>query len=359
MLACILLLAACSSSGNYDKFNGSFSTEGFSKDVLALGDLAKPYRGGRYKVGAPYTINGITYSPEEDFGYDETGIASWYGPGFHARATANGEEFDQDQLTAAHKTLPMPCFVRVTNLDNGRKIVVRVNDRGPYAEGRIIDLSRASATALGFKNIGLARVRVEVMTDETRRMADFMKSEQGNNRAYASRKPSRVQQTQQAMAAEAGVIVPTAPPPAIAQESLTPVQAAPVRNEKIRNAKIQTASISRPDHVAAVSAPVPAVPDVSVTEGLADSDPGQKIFIQAGAFSNQANALRLKQRLDQLGQVDIVPTQTANGSMYRVRVGPMQDEQAARSALEAAHAAGVNDARMVMAFTSVASAVKD
>src|SRR4051812_48449135 len=101
--------------------------------ACASGPDSSPYGSqsrGRYKVGQPYTIDGVTYVPREDYNYDETGIASWYGPGFHGRYTANGEVYDQSQLTAAHRTLPMPSLVRVTNLDNGKSVVVRINDRG-------------------------------------------------------------------------------------------------------------------------------------------------------------------------------------------------------------------------------------
>ncbi len=108
-------------------------------------------RQGIYKVGQPYQIDGTWYYPAEDWTYDETGIASWYGEQFHGKYTANGEIFDLNALTAAHRTLPMPSVVQVTNLDNGRSIELRVNDRGPYARGRIIDLSRRAAQLLGFE----------------------------------------------------------------------------------------------------------------------------------------------------------------------------------------------------------------
>lgn len=113
------------------------------------------------KIGRPYEVFGVTYFPADDRDYDERGIASWYGPTFHAKATANGETYNQEDLTAAHKTLPMPSWVEVTNLDNGRSLVVRINDRGPFVEGRIIDLSRRSAELLGVERPGLARVRVK------------------------------------------------------------------------------------------------------------------------------------------------------------------------------------------------------
>ncbi|MGL6043201.1 MAG: septal ring lytic transglycosylase RlpA family protein [Sandaracinobacteroides sp.] len=113
------------------------------------------------KIGKPYAVFGVTYHPVDDRSYDERGIASWYGPTFHEKPTANGEIYNQDDLTAAHKTLPMPSWVEVTNLDNGRSLVVRINDRGPFVQGRIIDLSRRSAEELGVDRPGLARVRVQ------------------------------------------------------------------------------------------------------------------------------------------------------------------------------------------------------
>ncbi|MFZ5608644.1 MAG: septal ring lytic transglycosylase RlpA family protein [Pseudomonadota bacterium] len=112
------------------------------------------------KVGKPYEIAGIWYYPKDDPAYDEVGEASWYGPGFHGRATASGERYDMNALTAAHRTLPMPSYVEVTNLDNGRKMVLKVNDRGPFAKGRIIDVSRRAAQLLGFHAKGVERVRV-------------------------------------------------------------------------------------------------------------------------------------------------------------------------------------------------------
>ncbi|WP_439545331.1 septal ring lytic transglycosylase RlpA family protein [Sandarakinorhabdus sp.] len=112
------------------------------------------------KIGKPYQVAGITYYPADDRDYREEGIASWYGPGFHASSTANGERYDQDDITAAHRTLPMPSWVEVQNLDNGRRLTVRINDRGPFARNRIIDLSRKSAQLLGVDRAGTARVRL-------------------------------------------------------------------------------------------------------------------------------------------------------------------------------------------------------
>ena len=127
-----------------------------------------PIAKGYYKVGTPYKIKGVWYYPKVDYSYDETGIGSWYGPNFHQKLTANGEIFDQNALSAAHRTLPMPSVVRVTNLQNGRALVVRINDRGPFAHGRIIDLSRRAAQLLGFKRQGIAKMRVELLPEESR-----------------------------------------------------------------------------------------------------------------------------------------------------------------------------------------------
>jgi len=122
-----------------------------------------PATASKPKVGKPYRVAGRWYVPREDWNYDETGIASWYGRKFHGRRTANGEIFDMNKLTAAHRTLPLPSYVRVTNLENGRAINVRVNDRGPFVKGRIIDLSRRAAQLLGFAAKGTARVRVQII----------------------------------------------------------------------------------------------------------------------------------------------------------------------------------------------------
>ncbi len=147
-----------------------------AKRVGSWGDEPK------YKVGNPYKINGKWYYPAVDYDYDETGMASWYGPNFHGKSTANGEVFDQNKISAAHKTLPLPSIVKVTNLDNGMVLQkVRVNDRGPFAKNRIIDLSKKAAEELGFVNKGVARVRVQILEDESRKMAIFQEKNKKNS----------------------------------------------------------------------------------------------------------------------------------------------------------------------------------
>jgi rare lipoprotein A len=139
---------------------GKVFSDKYSPRVVADGEPV-PKGGGGYKVGQPYTINGHTYYPSDSTSYRAEGIASWYGPDFHGRLTANGEIFDMHGISAAHPTMPIPSYARVTNLANGRSIIVRVNDRGPYARNRIIDVSIGAANALGFYGDGLAHVRVE------------------------------------------------------------------------------------------------------------------------------------------------------------------------------------------------------
>src|SRR5712672_1539059 len=159
-VATCLVLANCASS---DKFANRVDPKygvSSSPRVVALGDPV-PKGGGTYRVGKPYTVAGRVYVPEEDPNYREDGMASWYGHDFHGRLTANGEVFDMTSLTAAHPTLPIPSYARVTNLRNGKSLIVRVNDRGPYHGNRLIDVSNKAAELLEFKSNGVARVRVE------------------------------------------------------------------------------------------------------------------------------------------------------------------------------------------------------
>jgi rare lipoprotein A len=156
--AVCLLLANCSGSsfGSLDPRYGVSS----SPRVVAPGDPV-PKGGGSYRVGAPYVVGGRTYVPEDNPHYRAEGVASWYGSDFHGRLTANGEVFDRASMSAAHATLPLPSYVRVTNISNHKSVIVRVNDRGPYSGNRLIDVSERAASLLGFYGSGLAPVRVE------------------------------------------------------------------------------------------------------------------------------------------------------------------------------------------------------
>src|SRR6476661_2831714 len=159
-VATCLLLGNCASS---DKFASRVDPKygvSSSPRVVGFGE-AVPKGGGTYRIGKPYTVAGRVYVPEEDPNYRAEGMASWYGDDFHGRLTANGEVFDMTSLTAAHPTLPIPSYARVTNVQNGKSLIVRVNDRGPYHGNRLIDVSNKAAELLEFKANGVAKVRVE------------------------------------------------------------------------------------------------------------------------------------------------------------------------------------------------------
>jgi rare lipoprotein A len=149
--------------------------------VAGCGSSPSPHP--HFKVGSPYRINGSWYYPEAVSSYAATGIASWYGSSYHGRLTANGERYDMYALTAAHPTLQLPSMVRVTNLENGRSLVLRVNDRGPFVKRRLIDLSWAAARELGFERQGLARVQVVYLGDAP---LDERPTRPGERRAYAA-----------------------------------------------------------------------------------------------------------------------------------------------------------------------------
>ncbi len=229
---------------------------------------------GSYKVGAPYVIRGVRYVPRQDTSYDKIGIASWYGKRFHGRRTANGEIYDMNALTAAHPTLPMPTRVRVTNLENGRQLVLRVNDRGPFANGRIIDVSRRAARLLGFERKGIARVRVE----------------------YVSRAPVET---------------------FVAQKPVTPVKARTAAAAAPQG-KVKVAALTPPHAAAALVRPV-MKPAAKAATGTATTD----IFIQAGAFRDPAKAARMRTTLSSLGPVKVQADTIGGKRYYLVRLGPM------------------------------------
>lgn len=230
--------------------------------------------GGIYKVGNPYKIAGEWYYPRENTKYDNIGIASWYGPKFQGRRTANGEIFDMNLLTAAHPTLPMPVMVQVTNLENGRSMKLRVNDRGPFKKNREIDLSRRAAEILGFKDKGTARVRVK----------------------YLHRAPLYNQRGQLISGDESDSFVFDKP--------YTPtrdryVSAAPIT-------EVETKSLDGQN--------LPSKKSVL---------PKQKYYVQLGVFSRKDSAEALRQKLGQIGQVEVSELTSGGRQLYRVRVGPV------------------------------------
>jgi rare lipoprotein A len=282
--------------------------------------VSLPSNAGVYKVGNPYQIDGTWYYPREQPNYDETGIASWYGPTFYGHHTANGEMYDGSAMTAAHRTLPMPVNVRVTNLDNGRSVVVRVNDRGPYAKGRIIDLSEAAARELDVIRTGTARVRV----------------------TYLARADS-----------VGGAPLPDETPPQIASA----VPAAPTEKVDTQALNLIPGAIVAPPAPAAL-APVPVV-SPSLPPSQADAQPNGEvtkvpvpsvthIYVQVGAFSNATNANRLRDRFSAAGGLSVSPIGRAGQTLYRVRSGPYDNVADADQALARLNGLGSNDAQIVV-----------
>ncbi len=271
-----------------------------------------PQRGAAvptYKVGQPYEISGNWYYPKEDYSYDETGIASWYGQDFHDHATANGEIFNKNELTAAHKTLPLPTLARVTNLDNGRSIVVRINDRGPFSGARIIDVSQRAAQLLGFEQNGTAKVRIQVLADESKAIADAM-------RHYGTNAPTQVASAAPSPASSSIEPVQT--------QTLEPVQTTPAIHQQLLETK-----------------PVAEVVQVPVT------GPHQ-IYVQAGSFTVPENATKLQHSLASLGHASVTNAVVNGKQFYRVRVGPIATVEQADAMILRVKQAGVASPRTVV-----------
>jgi rare lipoprotein A len=275
-----------------------------------------PPNAGIYKVGQPYQIGNIWYYPREQPDYDETGIASWYGPDFYGKHTANGEMYDGNALTAAHRTLPMPVNVRVTNLQNGKSLVVRVNDRGPYARGRIIDLSKRAAELLDVAQTGTARVRVTYLG----------RADLGPGQAPAPETPPEI----------AGAL-PAAPSAKVDTAAL---------------AVIPGAAVAPPVKEALLPAPAPS----GLPQALLKQPTGQvtrvpvpamtHLYIQVGAFSKLDNAKTLLAKLH--GDLRISTLLRGGQTLYRIRTGPLNSIEEADAALSRVSGAGANDAQIVV-----------
>lgn len=244
---------------------------------------------------SPYTINGRTYRVMEDeAGYSATGFASWYGRKFHGHLTSNGEIYDMFQLSAAHTTLPIPSYIRVTNLDNGKSIIARVNDRGPFHDGRIVDMSYAGAVMLGYADKGTARVRVDAVVPD------------------GSAIP--VPQAQSAPALTRAAL-PTAAP--VAQTTQEP---APMARE-------------------AVEAEVP-LEVVASERQLIEEDRGNE-YLQVGAFSSEDSARSLVSRLARLTDMPVFihrENSSSGGLLHKVRIGPVLDSSPIQALIDSVQA---------------------
>jgi rare lipoprotein A len=276
---------------------------------------------GTFKIGQPYQVGGTWYYPNQDLNYDETGIASWYGPDFHEKSTANGEQFDQNALSAAHKTLPLPSIVQVTNLDNGRSIEVRVNDRGPFVGNRIIDMSRRAAQLLGFEGQGTAKVRVQVLSSESIQAQSIARLN-GSDTAPTEAPKAAPHQAVLAEALPPAAGVPVAPPRPSAQPYPPPPAAPPP-----------------------TAAPQdPPLPNMVVLYPVKPTH----IYVQAGAFSQGDNANRMQAKLVSLGAVSVTGAHVNGMNVYRVRLGPIASVDEADQVLARAVSAGATDAKIVV-----------
>ena len=219
--------------------------------------------GGVYKLGTTYTALGQKYTPKEDYNYKETGIASWYGADFHNKRTANGEIYNMHAVTAAHRTLPLPSIVRVTNLENGRSIIARVNDRGPYVKNRIIDLSQKGAELLGYKMQGTARVKVEILEKESRALKEAMLSK--NNSSSST-------------------------------------------NKTIKYSQVTTANTKNSPQSASAS---------SLTTPTTNGN----FYVQVGAYADLDKAKEMAENMKRFGKVSIYEAYLSKDGIYRVRLG--------------------------------------
>jgi len=285
---------------------------------------------GFYKVGNPYTIDGVTYVPTEEFRHSETGIASWYGPGFHGKNTANGEVYDQSDHTAAHRTLQMPCVLRVTNLETGQSTIVRVNDRGPYARSRILDVSRAAAEELGMVGRGTARVRIDQLEAESLAMKQIALNGGGpdEQRAALNQYIAGYRPPPPTVAA------PQAPPPAPAPPPTPPVTVYP----------------SPPPSYPSQPVPPPpqAAPTVaSIANAATYAQPASGFYVQTGAFSSMSNAEKQRGLINSYGSTEISPASAAGREVYRVRLGPYSTQEAAGIVADRLRRSGYGDARVV------------
>ncbi|MFZ0266960.1 septal ring lytic transglycosylase RlpA family protein, partial [Caulobacter sp.] len=286
---------------------------------------ARPYSGppapgstaGLRGTEKPYQIRGIWYYPKADPNYDERGVGSWYGEQFHNRRTANGEIFDMDLPSAAHKTLPLPSIVEVTNLDNGRKMQVRVNDRGPFVGDRIIDLSKAAADQLGYGRAGVARVRVRYIGPARKTPFDAP-------RVIASAPLSPAPRQ--------------APPPKprVYATGLPPAQPAYAPPPPPKAADPDYAPAAAPEMTP--EPPVQAIPAATLASAYR---------IQAGSFASRDNAERAVAQLSGAGEASIESVERTQGVLYRVVVKAGPDEAEAFGVRDRVVALGFSDATVL------------
>lgn len=358
-----LLMAACSSKQQEHSNMNAQQACGFYTPVPQSSKRDYSQMDPRYKVGKPYQIKGRWYYPCENFDYEEVGVASWYGPGFHGKKTANGERYNMHGMTAAHRTLPLPSMIEVTNLANGRKAVLKVTDRGPYAKDRIIDISKAGAKHLGFIGNGTAQVRVRILKEESLKLAGL-----SSRNAKGFDIGSRGRQQGEALDRFEENTFPWQQPVQLAEvfdkdddlriEKDLGFLTIPQKNgilKKETSGKNQYSGLSSSTPL---TQPVKVAPVVQLAslkqERFTPVDQGgtpitstKPFFVQAGAFSSYQNAHAYSVKLSSLAESFIVNAHVNNKMIYRVRLGPLKTSLEANQLLGKMHSQGYTDARIV------------
>jgi peptidoglycan lytic transglycosylase len=347
------LLASCAVAPTSTKTKFSEAAYGVkaSPRVVASGRPV-PKGGGHTMVGEPYRVAGRTYVPRDDPNYSKVGLASWYGPNFHGRRTANGEVFDMNDLTAAHPTLPLPSYARVTNLSNGRSVIVRVNDRGPFSRDRIIDVSATAAAMLDFERAGVARVKVDYVGparmdghDHDMLMASYRAPGQTTGTMVASRQPTPQRQP---------VVVAAARRPQPSGTAPTAVSTAfddPIGPLILRSGFVSSYAESShftPAHAAAAAlagGDQPASGPAAAVDRL--RAPVVSTTIQLGAFSDSGNAERVRAQFARFGAVSLTDRAGNAGTLHVVRVVLNDPDVAPETVIHAAAAAGLAGAFVV------------
>lgn len=322
------------------------------------GDGRSPYGGTEdptaIKIGKPYQAGGKYYVPQYDPHYAEEGYASWYGPGFDGRQTASGEKFDENELTAAHRTLPMPSLVRVTHLESGRSIIARVNDRGPFAKERIIDLSKGAAQALGIRHLGVAKVRVEYLPEETETyIADLGLSKPAEwyqPESTGTRSNSEIVYAEEETASSAPLTPSSgeAPPlTAIEEGELPPLLGEGSSGTPAMLLSLENVTPPKPEP-AYRAAPFEVIESLNPISSAQAAEPiSQGYFIQVASFGAKASAYDLAEKLATLATANVVEVTVGQSIFYRVKLGPLHSDAAANALLTRVQTEGYKDARLV------------
>jgi rare lipoprotein A len=319
-VSCALLLSACSSHRHHEnsapakhsKWANGLDPFAGTGSPYYNGRGAIPFAGGRYQVGKPYVVAGRTFTPHEQPGYDKKGLASWYGEAFHRRMTSNGEYFDMATLTAAHATLPLPSYAKVTNLENGKTVVVRINDRGPFVDTRVLDVSKAAADALGYRKQGTAHVRVQLIGPAPLKDKGGRQVLALNNAMQSGASVSQLASLSQG----------------------ENVQVAEVKPRKQTQAMVQQVAYDAPVQQPATAGYV----------------------VRVALFHDLENAKQTFAQISSFGPAQIIRAVGANGPLYRVQIGPLNTQEDADAVLQNAVASGYDDARIVEAqITQVSS----